>query len=177
MGQQARLMSQAMRKLSGKCNNTGTTIIFINQIREKIGVMFGSPETTTGGRALKFYSSVRFDIRRVSGENGAGLIKSGDVLIGHKMRIRAVKNKVGAPARTTVVDLIYGVGIDKEADFIQYATDIGAIEKAGSWYKFQGENLGQGFEKTAERIRGDQELFAKVKVEVLKARAAQKEGI
>jgi recombination protein RecA len=176
MGLQARLMSQAMRKLRGKCAMNGVPIIFINQIREKLGVMFGSPETTTGGRALKFYSSLRVDIRRVSGENGKGLIKSGDVLIGHQMRLRCVKNKVGTPARSTEVDLIYGVGIDTDADFIAYAKNIGAIEQSGSWFKLNGENIAQGFANTKAAIKDDAKLFEAIRAEVAKAQKAQREA-
>lgn len=176
MGLLARFMSQAMRKLRGKCAVNQVTVIFINQIREKIGVMFGSPETTPGGRALKFYASLRLDVRRVSGENGKGLIKSGDVLIGHQMRIRAIKNKVGPPARSTEVDLIYGIGFDAVSDFITYAKNVGAIEQAGSWFKLNGENIGQGFEKTKQAIKDDQKLFEAIGLEVMKAQAAQREA-
>jgi recombination protein RecA len=163
MGLQARMMSQAMRKLRGKCSMHGVTVIFINQIREKIGVMFGSPETTPGGRALKFYASVRIDVRRVGQD---GNITSGDVTIGHKMKLRAVKNKVGAPARSTEVNLIYGKGIDRRTDFINFAKDVGAIEQAGAWFKFEGENIGQGFLKAIDTIKDNPELEAKIRVQV-----------
>jgi recombination protein RecA len=142
MGLQARLMSQAMRKLRGICAMNKVTVIFINQIREKIGVMFGSPETTTGGRALKFYASLRLDTRRIGGEDGT--IKENGVLIGHKMKIKAVKNKMSAPFRDTIVDLYYGVGFDMEADTLEYAIKKGIVEKSGGWLKFEGESLHKG---------------------------------
>lgn len=174
MGLQARMMSQAMRKLRGKCAINDVTVVFINQIREKIGVMFGSPETTTGGRALKFYASVRLDVRRTGGAEG--LIKSGDVTLGHKMKIKGVKNKVGSPARETIVDVIYGRGIDTFADFVAYAKGIGAIEQAGAWFKFNGENIGQGLTKTIDNLRGNAELMQQIRAEVAKAQAAQREA-
>jgi recombination protein RecA len=174
MGLQARMMSQAMRKLRGRCAVHGVTVIFTNQIREKIGVMFGSPETTPGGRALKFYASVRLDVRRVGGPEGT--IKAGETVIGHKMRIKAVKNKVGAPAKSTEVDLIYGKGIDRRTDFINFAKDIGAIEQAGAWFKFEGENIGQGFLKAIDAVKENPELETKIraKVQVLLAERRQK---
>ena len=174
MGLQARLMSQAMRKLRGKCSMNGVTVLFINQIREKIGVMYGSPETTPGGRALKFYSSVRLDVRKVGGEDGT--IKSGNVVIGHKIRIRAIKNKVGTPARSTEIDLIYGQGLDLDSDFISYAVNIGAIEKSGAWFKFKGENIGQGLEKTIANIKSDDKLMAAIQKEVTKAQTEQRDS-
>jgi recombination protein RecA len=146
MGLQARLMSQAMRKLCGVTSKSGTTIIFINQIREKIGVMFGSPETTSGGRALKFYASVRLDIRRRE------TIKEGEQDIGFKMEIKAIKNKVGIPKKSTTLDLYYPgasdtVGFDKMGDLLNYAVHEGVVEKSGAWYAFKGERIGQGFDK------------------------------
>lgn len=135
MGLQARLMSQAMRKLRGKCNHTGIPIVFTNQIREKIGVMFGSNETTPGGRALKFYASLRIDLRKV------GQIKDGDVVIGQESKIRAIKNKVGTPFKESIVKLIYGVGYDKLEDIIDYGLKIGVIQKKGSWLKFDGKDV------------------------------------
>lgn len=164
MGLQARLMSQAMRKLSGKANKAGVTLLFTNQIREKIGVMYGSPETTPGGRALKFYSSLRLDIRRQQA------IKSGDVVIGHPIKIKAVKNKMAAPFRETVIDLIYGKGIDVEKDTIQYAVNMGVIERSGAWYSFQGERVGQGMDNATETLKSSPELMAKVLAELDKAR-------
>lgn len=175
MGLQARLMSQACRKLAGKAHRSGVKLIFINQIREKIGVMFGSPETTTGGKALKFWSSVRLDVRRKSdGAEGAN-IKSGGTIIGHHIKIKAVKNKVAPPLRECVLDLIYGVGIDKVSDFVQFAIDSGAIEKAGAWLKLNGENIGNGFDKTVEAVRNDPKLHASIHAEVMKALKAQEE--
>lgn len=160
IGLQARLMSQAMRKLRGICNINGVTVIFINQIREKIGVMFGSPETTTGGRALKFYSSVRLDVRRQQA------IKSGETIIGHPIKIKAVKNKVAAPFRETIVDLLYESGLDTTKDFILYAVSIGVIEQAGKWYKFDGKVIGNGEDNAIETLKTNEELFNKIKKEV-----------
>jgi recombination protein RecA len=136
MGAQARLMSQAMRKLIGVVSKTGTVVIFINQIREKIGVMFGNPETTTGGRALKFYASVRLEVRRVS-NSGGGELKEGDIHIGHKVRIKAVKNKVGPPFRETICNLIYETGLDIKEDMVVYAARLGVVE-LGAWCTVKG---------------------------------------
>lgn len=174
VGLQPRLMSQAMRKLRGVCDVTGIPVIFINQIREKVGVMFGSPEVTTGGRALRFYASLRLDIRKIGGADG--LIKSGDVIIGHKSKIKAVKNKVAAPFRETFVDLIYGVGYDEDADFTTYAVKVGAIQQNGAWFSFNGEKLGQGLEKTIERVKDSPELRGKIILEVKKAQEAQRQS-
>jgi recombination protein RecA len=137
VGLQARLMSQALRKLSGNMSKTKTTAIFINQLREKIGVMFGNPETTPGGRALKFYSSVRLDIRRLE------QIKSGDTAIGNRTSIKVVKNKVAPPFKVVNVDIIYGEGINRESEIIDLATDAAILEKSGAWYAYKGEKLGQ----------------------------------
>lgn len=174
MGLQARMMSQAMRKLRGKCAMNDVTLVFINQIREKIGVMFGSPETTSGGRALKFFASLRIDIRRDG--NPDNQLKSGDVTIGHKMKLKAVKNRVGTPLRSTSVDLIYGKGINRFADFVTYAKDIGAIQTSGSWYSFNGEKLGQGLKAAIDKLRDDDPLMKKVRAEVTKAQTAQREA-
>lgn len=175
MGLQARLMSQAMRKIVAIASINQVTVIFINQIREKIGVMFGNPETTTGGKALQFYASVRMDVRKLGGTADQTQIKSGGVVIGVKTKIKIVKNKGGAPFRETVVNLIYGKGIDKEADLITYAVEVGAIEQSGSWYSFKGDRLGQGIDKAIEAIRGDEKLMTAVRAEVAKAIAAQRE--
>lgn len=140
VGLQARLMSQALRKLSGNINKTKTTAIFINQLREKVGIMFGNPETTPGGRALKFYSTIRLDIRR--GEQ----IKNGDAVIGNKTNIKVVKNKVAPPFKSVSVDIMYGEGISREGELLDIASDIDIIEKSGAWYAYQGEKIGQGKE-------------------------------
>ncbi len=176
MGLHARLMSQACRKLAGKAHRTGVKLLFINQIRSKIGVMFGSPETVTGGNALKFWSSVRLDVRRKSeGAEGAN-IKSGNAVIGHRIKIKAVKNKVGPPLRECVLDLIYGVGIDKVKDFVQFAIDIGALQQTGAWIKLNGDNIGNGFDKTVETVRNDPKLHETIHAEILKALKAQEEA-
>jgi recombination protein RecA len=138
MGLHARLMSQALRKLTGTVARTNTLLIFINQIREKIGVMFGNPETTTGGRALKFYSSVRIEVRRASA------IKDGDTVVGNRTKIKVVKNKVAAPFRDVEVDILYGAGISREADLLDFGATQGVVEKSGSWYSYGGERIGQG---------------------------------
>jgi recombination protein RecA len=169
MGLQARLMSQAMRKLVGIAAVNWVTVIFINQLREKIGVMFGNPETTTGGRALKFYSSVRLDVRRAP----EGTIKVGDKIIGHKLRIKAAKNKVATPFRETIVNLIYGVGIDRIADLVNVGVDLGVIEKSGSWYSYKGERLGQGIEKIKDNLNPEWE--AKLRTDVQAAIEAKAE--
>lgn len=140
VGLQARLMSQALRKLSGNINKTKTTAIFINQLREKVGVMFGNPETTPGGRALKFYSSVRLDIRR--GEQ----IKNGDQVIGNKTNIKVVKNKVAPPFKSISVDIMYGQGVSREGELLDIGSEIDVVEKSGAWYSYMGEKIGQGKE-------------------------------
>jgi recombination protein RecA len=166
MGLQARLMSQAMRKLRGIAAINGVTLVFINQLRERVGVSFGNPEVTSGGKALKFYASVRLDIRRVSKTDG-GEIMSGEVLVGHKMKIKAIKNKGAAPFRSTIVDLIYGVGVDRFADMVDYAVKIGVLDKqGGGWIYFEGERLSQGVANTVALLRDDPEKFAKVKAGV-----------
>lgn len=147
VGLQARLMSQAMRKLSGIISKTNTVAIFINQIREKVGVMFGSPETTSGGRALKFYSTIRMDIRRVEG------IKQGEAVIGNLTRIKVVKNKVAAPFKTAEIEIIYGKGVCYEAELLDLAVERDIIGKSGAWFSYNGEKIGQGRENVKEYIR------------------------
>ena len=140
VGLQARLMSQALRKLSGTINKTNTTVIFINQLREKVGVMFGNPETTTGGRALKFYSTIRLEIRRKE------QLKFGDGVVGNKTSLKVVKNKVAPPFRACEVDIMYGEGVSREGELLDLASDAGIVEKTGAWYAYEGEKLGQGKE-------------------------------
>ena len=160
MGLQARLMSKALRKLSGIMNKTSCTVIFINQLREKIGVMFGNPETTTGGRALKFYSSVRIEIRR------SEQIKiSGDV-VGNKANIKVVKNKVAPPFRTTQVDIIYGKGISHDGEVLDLATQYDIVEKSGAWYAYKGEKIGQGRENAKAYLNDHPEIMEEVETQV-----------
>ena len=144
VGLQARLMSQALRKITGSIQKKNTLVIFINQIRMKIGVMFGSPETTTGGNALKFYSSVRLDIRRI------GAIKDGDEVIGNETRVKVVKNKMAPPFKVAEFQILYGKGINRKAEIIEYAVQKGIVEKAGSWYSYKGDKIGQGMSKVTE---------------------------
>ncbi|MFD1862504.1 recombinase RecA [Planococcus sp. FY231025] len=152
MGLQARLMSQALRKLSGIINKSNTIVIFINQIREKIGVMFGNPETTPGGRALKFYSSVRMEIRR------AEALKSGNDIIGNRTKIKVVKNKVAPPFRTAEVDIMYGKGISREGEIVDIGSDLEIIQKSGSWYSYKDERIGQGRENAKQFLMANPEL-------------------
>ena len=162
MGVQARLMSQAMRKLTGVVSKSKTCLIFINQIREKIGVMFGNPETTTGGRALKFYSSVRADIRRIAA------IKDGDVVVGNRTKVKIVKNKLAPPFREAEFDILYGQGISKEGDLIDLAVQHDIIEKSGSWYSYGGERIGQGRENARQFMKDNADVYAKLDNEVRK---------
>ena len=156
MGLQARLMSQALRKLTGIVSKSRTCLIFINQIREKIGVMFGNPETTTGGRALKFYSSIRVDIRRIQS------IKEGDRVIGSRTRAKVVKNKVAAPFRDAEFDILYGEGISREGDLIDLGVDKGVLEKSGTWISFGGERLGQGRENARVFLKEHADIRGKI---------------
>ena len=153
MGLQARLMSQALRKLTGVINRTGCCVIFINQLREKIGVMFGSPETTTGGNALKFYASVRLDIRRI------GQIKDGDRVIGNRTRVKVVKNKVAPPFRVVEFDIMYGEGISKAGEVLDLAVEMEVVKKAGSWFSFETNRLGQGRDAVKDMLKDNQELL------------------
>ncbi len=163
MGLQARLMSQALRKLTGTVSKSRTCLIFINQIREKIGVMFGNPETTTGGKALKFYSSVRIDIRRIAA------IKDGDVVTGSRTRVKVVKNKVAAPFREAEFDILYGEGISREGDLLDLASNNNIVEKSGSWYSYKGERIGQGRENARQFLKDNKDVMAKLDTEVRKA--------
>ncbi len=156
VGLQARLMSQALRKLTGFINKSKTAVVFINQLREKVGVMFGSPETTTGGRALKFYSTMRFDVRRVEG------IKSGDDFLGNRTKVKIVKNKVAPPFKQAEFDIMYGQGISREGDVLDCAVEAKVIEKAGSWYSFDGDRIGQGRENVKKYLSEHPETMAKV---------------
>src|SRR5262249_44633975 len=151
-GLQARLMSQALRKLTAVVARSKTCLIFINQIREKIGVMFGNPETTTGGRALKFYSSVRLEIRRISS------IKDGDSIVGSRTKVKVVKNKVAPPFKEAEFDIMYGEGISKEGDLLDLAVENRIADKSGAWFSFQGERLGQGRENSKNRLKNDPEI-------------------
>jgi recombination protein RecA len=160
MGLQARLMSQALRKLTGAVSKSKTCLIFINQLREKIGVMFGNPETTTGGRALKFYSSVRVDIRRIAS------IKDGDAVVGGRTRVKIVKNKVAPPFREAEFDVMYGEGISREGDLLDLAVDKRIIEKSGTWFAYGGERLGQGRENAKSFLRENPETFKKIEERV-----------
>jgi recombination protein RecA len=163
MGVQARLMSQAMRKLTGVVSKSNTCLIFINQIREKIGVMFGSPETTTGGRALKFYSSVRADIRRIAA------IKDGETVTGNRTKVKIVKNKLAPPFREAEFDIMYGEGISREGDLIDLGVGNNIVEKSGSWYSYKGDRIGQGRENARSFLRENGDIRASVDKELRKA--------
>jgi recombination protein RecA len=162
-GLQARLMSQALRKLSGIVSKSKTCFIFINQIREKIGVMFGNPETTTGGRALKFYASMRVDIRRIAS------IKDGDRVIGNRTKVKIVKNKIAAPFRQAEFDILYGEGISKEGDLIDVAAEQNILEKSGAWFSFGGERIGQGRENARQFLRENPDVRRTLEIDVRKA--------
>lgn len=162
-GLHARLMSQAMRKLTAVISKSKTCLIFINQIREKIGIMFGNPETTTGGRALKFYASVRVDIRRIAA------IKDGDRVVGNRTKVKIVKNKIAAPFREAEFDILYGEGISKEGDVIDVAAERNILEKSGAWFSYGGERIGQGRENARQFLRDNPDVRKKVEIEVRKA--------
>jgi recombination protein RecA len=160
MGLHARLMSQALRKLAGSVARANTCLIFINQIREKIGVMFGNPETTTGGRALKFYASVRADVRRT------GSIKEGEVVVGSRTRVRIVKNKVAAPFRDAEFDLLHGEGISRESDLLDVGVANAVVEKSGSWFSYRGERLGQGRETARQFLKEHADVCERLDAEL-----------
>jgi recombination protein RecA len=162
MGLQARLMSQALRKLTGTVSKSRTCLVFINQIREKIGVMFGNPETTTGGKALKFYSSMRIDIRRIAA------VKEGDVVIGSRTKVKVVKNKVAPPFRDAEFDILYGEGISREGDLLDLAVNHNIVEKSGSWFSYKGERIGQGRENARQFLKENKDILAKLDTEVRK---------
>jgi recombination protein RecA len=161
MGLQARLMSQALRKLTGSIARSNCTVIFINQLRMKIGVMFGNPETTTGGNALKFYASVRMDIRRT------GALKDGEEVIGNRTKVKIVKNKVAPPFREVEFDIMYGAGISKEGDLLDVAANEGIVEKAGAWYSYNNQKVGQGREASKEFLKNNPEMMAEIRAKVL----------
>jgi recombination protein RecA len=169
VGLQARLMSQALRKLTGTVSKSRTCLIFINQIREKIGVMFGNPETTTGGRALKFYSTVRIDIRRIAA------IKEGDVMVGSRTKVKVVKNKVAAPFREAEFDIMYGEGISREGDMLDLAANNEIVEKSGSWFSYKGERIGQGRENAKNFLKENKDIAARIETEVRKKLGLLKE--
>ncbi len=163
MGLQARLMSQALRKLTGTIGKTRTAVVFINQIRMKIGVVFGNPETTTGGNALKFYSSVRLDIRRI------GAIKDGQEVTGNRTRVRVVKNKMAPPFKDAEFDITYGEGISRTGDLIDTGVEVGVIDKSGSWYSYQGERIGQGRENVKRFLRENDDIYDRALTQVREA--------
>ena len=163
VGLQARLMSQALRKLSGTINKTNTIAIFINQLREKVGILFGNPETTPGGRALKFYSSIRLDVRR--GEQ----IKNGDNIIGNKTNVKVVKNKVAPPFKTASLEIMYGQGVSKEGEIVDLASELGIIEKSGAWYAYNGDKIGQGKENAKTFLRNNPDIMNEVEAKVREA--------
>jgi len=160
MGLQARLMSQAMRKITGVVNKTRTSCVFVNQIREKIGVMFGNPETTSGGRALKFYSSVRMDIRRI------GSLKNGNDVVGNRTKVKIVKNKVAPPFKVVEFNIMYGKGISRIAEILDLAVEFDIIQKRGSWYRYDGEPIGQGSDNAIEFLEADPELIEKIEGQI-----------
>jgi recombination protein RecA len=169
MGLQARLMSQALRKLTATINNTMTTVVFINQIRYKIGVMFGNPETTTGGNALKFYSSVRLDIRRISA------IKDGQEVVGSRTRVKVVKNKMAPPFREAEFDIMFGLGISREGDIVDLGSDLGIIEKTGTWYSYGEARIGQGRENAKDYLKAHPEITDELQKKIMAHYAPKKE--
>ena len=160
IGLQARLMSQALRKLAGAINKSKTVLIFINQLREKVGIMFGNPETTTGGRALKYYSSVRLDIRKI--EN----IKQDGEVVGNRARVKVVKNKVAPPFREAEFDIVYGKGISKEGNILDIGVNLDIVEKSGSWFSYNGERIGQGRENVKKYMKEHPEMMAEIEEKI-----------
>jgi recombination protein RecA len=160
VGLQARLMSQALRKLTGVVSKSKTTLVFINQLREKIGVMFGSPETTTGGNALKFYASVRLDIRRI------GAIKEREEVVGNQTRVKVVKNKVAPPFKLVEFDIMYGEGISKTGELVDLGVTAGVVEKSGSWYSYNGERIGQGRDKAKEFLKANGDMASAIEAAI-----------
>jgi recombination protein RecA len=170
MGLQARLMSQALRKLTAVISRSNTLVIFINQVRDKIGVMFGSPETTTGGRALKFYSSMRLDIRRIAS------VKEGDEAVGNRVKVKVVKNKVSAPFRVAEFDILFNQGISSEGEILDLALEHKLINKSGAWFSMDGENLGQGRENTRQYLRANPAVCDEIRRKVLEAKGLNLNG-
>jgi recombination protein RecA len=170
VGLQARLMSQALRKLTGTISKSNTLVIFINQIRMKIGVMFGNPETTTGGNALKFYASCRLDIRRV------GALKDGEQVVGNRTRVKVVKNKMAPPFREVEFDILYGEGISREGDLVDLGAECGVVEKSGAWFGFEGDRIGQGRENAKQYLRDHPEVARKIELKVLTHHSINRDG-
>lgn len=171
VGLQARLMSQALRKLAGAINKSNTSAIFINQLREKVGIMFGNPEVTTGGRALKFYASMRLDVRRIES------IKSGDTVLGNRTRVKVVKNKVAPPFKQAEFDIMYGLGISREGDVLDSAVEAKIVEKAGSWYSFNGERIGQGRENVKSFLTEHKDILAQIEERLMSNIASLKPSV
>jgi recombination protein RecA len=171
VGLQARLMSQALRKLTGTINKSNTLVIFINQIRMKIGVMFGNPETTTGGNALKFYASQRLDIRRI------GAIKQGEKSVGNRTKVKVVKNKLAPPFREVEFDIMYGEGISHEGDLVDLGSECGVIEKSGAWFAYNGERIGQGRENVKEFLKTHPEIASAIEAGVLQKHGIERLGV
>jgi recombination protein RecA len=169
-GLQARLMSQALRKLTGTIKRTNSMVIFINQIRMKIGVMFGSPETTTGGNALKFYATMRLDIRRI------GSIKKGDEVVGNETRVKVVKNKVSPPFREAIFDIMYGAGISREGEIIDMGVEADIVEKSGSWYSYNGDRIGQGKDNVRDFLKENPEIAKDIEAKI-RAKLGVKAGV
>jgi len=171
MGLQARLMSQALRKLTGTISRSQTVVIFINQIRMKIGVMFGNPETTTGGNALKFYASVRMDIRRI------GALKDGDNIIGGRTRVKVVKNKMAPPFKEAEFDILYGTGISRDGEIVDLGSEMGIVEKSGAWYSFSGDRIGQGRDAAKNFLKEHPEMARQIMSKVMERVGLKREQV